>query len=182
MGLFIARISGGALGVLLIVFAFVLQILFRRTKLPVIGLRILSAIGIIGGVYIIFSSVRNLLRYTAGVSSVVTVSAPFLAFALALTIHFLMILLSASNPRVWRIPCSGLTVAILASLQLVFALFNLIRNWNNLTRGGMKEYLYIQLLALAFIVVDVLLSLILFVRTKQFAETAGTEPPALRIQ
>jgi hypothetical protein len=182
LGLFIARISSSALGVLFVVFAFILQILFRRTKLPVIGLRILSAIGIIGGAYIIASSIRNLLRYATGVSSIVTVSAPFLAFALALTIYFLVILLSASNPRVWRIPCSGLTVAILASLQLVFALFNLIRNWNNLTRGGMKEYLYIQLLALVFIIVDVLLFLIIFIRTKQFAETAGTESPAFRKQ
>ncbi|MDR0707584.1 MAG: hypothetical protein LBF60_06890 [Treponema sp.] len=173
MGLFIARISGGALGALFVLFAFALHTLIRRTKLSAVWLRILSAAGALGGAYIIIAAVRNLLRYAAGVSSVITVSAPFLAFAVALTIHFLIILSTAPNPRVWRLPYSGLAVAILSSLQLAFALFNLIRNWNNLTRGGMKEYLYLQLLALAFIIIDVLLFWIIFGKARNFVKTAA---------
>jgi hypothetical protein len=175
MGLFIARISDGALGVLFVLLAFVLQALIRRSKLPALGVRILSAAGALGGAYSIIATVRNLLRYAAGVSSIVTVSIPFLAFVLALTIHFLIIFSSAPNPKVWRLPYSGLAVAILSSLQLAFALCNLTRNWNNLTRGGMKEYLYLQLLALAFIIIDVLLFWIIFGKTRNFVKSAATD-------
>lgn len=182
MGLFIARISGGAGGVLLALFAFILRILVRRSKLPLIWLRLLSAAGVLGGAYIIFATVRNLLRYSSGVSSLITVSAPFLAFVLALSVHFLVLLLNAQNPGGWRIPYSCLVTAILASVQLALALSNLGRNWNNLTRGGMKEYLYIQFLALGFIIIDALLFWIGFLKTRGFIQKAGAASPALSAQ
>jgi hypothetical protein len=175
--MFIARISGGALGVIFALLAFILQWLIRRSKLPALGVRIISAAGAIGGIYIIAATVRNLLRYAAGVSSIITVSAPFLAFALALTVHFILILLnapdlSAPDPKPRRILSSNLTVALLVSLQLAFALFNLIRNWNNLTHG-MKEFLYLQLLALVFIIITALLFWISFGKTKAFAKKSA---------
>lgn len=172
MGLFIARISGGALGVLFTVLAFVLQVFIRRGKVPLVALRVFSAAGVAGSIYIIFITVQNLLRYAGGVSSIVTVSAPFLAFVVALTIHFFVILLSLPKVRGKGLLNSVLVTALLASLQGAFALFNLMRKWNNLTRGGMKEYLYIQLLALAFIIIDILLFWINFRKMQSFIRTA----------
>jgi hypothetical protein len=171
MAFFLARVSGGALGVIFALLAFILQWLIRRFKLSVPLTQIISAIGAIGGIYIIVTTVRNLLRYAAGISSIVTVWTPFLAFALGLTVHFILIFLSAPDPKSRRILGSNLAVAALVSLQLAFALFNLIRNWNNLTRG-MKEFLYIQLLALVFIIISALLFWISFGKTMRLRTRA----------
>jgi hypothetical protein len=178
MAFFIARISGGALCLVFTLLAFVLQRLIGKSKLSALTVRIISAIGIAGGLYIITAAVRNLLRYPAGISSVITVWAPLLLFALGLALHFALVLWDAPSPNSGRMPVFNLTAALPASLQLAFALFNLIRNWNNLTRG-MKEFLYIQLLALAFIAVNTILFWISYRKARALSRIRsrlGAEP------
>ncbi|MDR1930910.1 MAG: hypothetical protein LBQ44_09835 [Treponema sp.] len=168
MGFLIARISGGAFGVVLALAAFILQLLIRRKNLPALWIRIIAAAGAAGGVFLFAATLRNVLRYAPGISSLITVSVPLLGYALALIVHFVLIFSSAGRPKALRVLSSTLAAALILTLQLGLSLFNLLRNWNNLNRG-MKEFLYIQLLALVFIVLSALLFWINFGKARKFA-------------
>jgi hypothetical protein len=170
MGFLIARISGGAIGLVLALFAFIVQVLIRRKKLPALLVRIISGIGAVGGIYLFAATVQNILKYTIGLSSLLTVFAPLLVYGVVLTVHF--IVLFTGKPKSRLTASSTLTVSAVVSVQLGLALFNLIRNWNNLSHG-MKEFLYIQLIGLFTIILTALLFWLSFFRTKKFIEGSG---------
>jgi hypothetical protein len=167
MGFLIARISGFAIGVVFALVAFILQLLIRKKNLPVRAVRIISAIGALGGIYLFVSTLGNVLKYDIGLSSIITVFSPLLVYALVLTLHFIIIFTSAGHPKAWRVFSSTLTVSMVVSIQLGFALFNLIRNWNNLSRG-MLEFLYLQLVGLILILITAVLFWIGFAGTRKF--------------
>lgn len=175
MAFLIARISGFAIGLVFALVAFILQLLIRKKNLPPLALRIISVLGAAGGLYLFVSTLQNVLKYTIGLSSILTVFAPLLVYAIVLTLHFIIVFTSASRPKAWRVFSSTLTVSVVVSIQLGFALFNLIRNWNNLSRG-MMEFLYLQLVGLALIVFTALLFWINFAGARKFVV-----PPAVPV-
>jgi hypothetical protein len=128
-------------------------------------------LGAVGALYVFAATVGNVLKYTPGVSSLITVFLPLLAYALALAVHFVIVFSTAN----WRkgndahkpqgIAFSTLAVSIVVSIQLALALFNLIRNWNNFTHG-MIEFLYVQLVYLILIIISVVLFWINFAKSK----------------
>jgi hypothetical protein len=174
MGFLIARISGSAIAAVLALIAFVLQLLFRKSKpLPASLVRVISGLGAAGALYVFAATVGNVLKYTPGVSSLLTVFLPLLAYALALAVHFIIVFVTANwrtkgddarKPR--SIAFSTLAASIIVSIQLALALFNLIRNWNNFTHG-MIEFLYIQLVYLILIIISVVLFWINFAKSNR---------------
>jgi hypothetical protein len=167
VGFLIARISGSAEGLFFALYAFILHLLIGKIKkFPPLAARILAAIGALGGLFIFISTLRNVLTYAIGVSSIITVFTPILLYAAALIIHFILLFLTANRPGAARVTGSALAAALALSLQLALAAFNLIRNWNNLNRG-MKEFLYIQLLSFALILISAVLFWIVFALAKK---------------
>jgi hypothetical protein len=173
LGFLIARISGSAIGLIVALYAFVLQILNRRGKLPPIAVRVLAFVGVLGGLFIFLSTLRSVLTYAIGASSIITVFAPILVYAAALIVHFVLVFLAVpktgqehSGAPALRVSGSTLAVAVAVSLQLALAVFNLIRNWNNLNRG-MKEFLYIQALSFVLILISAVFIWIAFTLTKK---------------
>jgi hypothetical protein len=150
MGIFIARVSGELVALVLALVSFFLQLLVRRKHLPQTAIRIVAGIGAAGGVFIICNTVLGLLTYGARLSSIITVTAPLFLFAVAVAAHF-VILAARAKP-----PALNIAPAIAATLQLAFFLFNTIRNWNNWTHG-MREFFYLQILLVVLSAVVALL-------------------------
>jgi hypothetical protein len=167
MGFLIARISGSAVAVVLALIAFVLQLLVRKGRLPVPGVRIIAGLGAAGALYVLGATIGNVLKYTIGVSSLLTVFLPLAAYSLALAVHFALVF-STAGTKSWLVTDSTLAAAAIVSLQEALGLFNLLRNWNNFTHG-MIEFLYIQLAYLVVVAVSVALWWITFATTKKFA-------------
>jgi hypothetical protein len=150
MGFFIARVTGALAGFLLALLSFFIQVAVRgaarKKRSPPLVLRLVAVLGVAGGGYIIVSTIVNLAKYGSGLASILTVQAPLLLYALALAVHFVFL---ALRPAAQSLVANRTNLAVLcvALLQLALFLFNLARNWNNLTHG-MMEFLYIQLLLL----------------------------------
>jgi hypothetical protein len=168
MGFLIARISGSAVAVVLALIAVVLQLLVRKGRLPVLGVRIISGIGTLGALYVLGATIGNVLRYTIGVSSLLTVFLPLVAYSLALAVHFALVFATANTAKHWLVTDSILAAAAIVSLQLLLGLFNLLRNWNNFTHG-MIQFLYIQVVYLVVVVVSVALLWVTFAKAKKHA-------------
>jgi hypothetical protein len=176
MGFLIARISGSALAAVLALIAFILQLLIRKDKLPALWVRVISGLGAVGALYVLIATIGNVLKYTIGVSSLLTVFVPLLVHALVLAVYFALVFSTAKwreASKPYRIARPTLAVAVVVSIQLALGLFNLIRNWNNFTHG-MIEFLYIQLVYLILIVISVTLFWINFAQTKKFAASVKT--------
>jgi hypothetical protein len=175
MGFFIARVSGALLGLGLTLLAFVLQALLRarlRKNSAVLagpGLRLFSALGAVGAVYVFITTILNLIKYTSGASSIVTVSAPLLLFSAALAAHFAALCagpVKADTRRyAGRLAVFGLSAALASALQFALLALNLALRWNNFTRG-MAEYLYIQILLLAIAAINTGLFFVVFFKLK----------------
>ncbi|MDR3283878.1 MAG: hypothetical protein LBS97_01720 [Treponema sp.] len=173
MGFFIARFSGSSLAAVLALIAFVLQLLIRKKKLPVLWIRIISGLGAAGALYVLGATIGNVLKYPIGVSSLITIFAPLSAYTLALAVHFALIFLAAKTPKTSRVTYTTLAAAVVVSIQLALGLFNLIRNWNNFTRGN-SQFLSIQLVYLVVVVISVALFWINFIKTKTFTRAEKT--------
>lgn len=174
MGFFIARVSGALLGLVLTLLAFVLEAVFRaglrkNGAVPIgPGLRLFSALGAAGALYIFISTALNLIKYRSGISSIVTVSAPLLLFSVSLAANFVALLANAARPDIRRLAVSGLCAALASALQFALLVLNLGLRWNNFTRG-MAEYLYIQILLLAVTAIDTCLFFITFLKLRKTA-------------
>ena len=172
MGFFIARVSGALLGLVLVLLAFVLEAVLRarlrkNNAVPAgPGLRLFSALGAAGTLYIFISTALNLVKYRSGISSIVTVSAPLLLFSVSLAANFVVLWVDAVKADIRRITVSGLCAAIASALQFALLAFNLALRWNNFTRG-MAEYLYIQILLLTLAAINAGLFFIIFFKLKK---------------
>jgi hypothetical protein len=172
MGFFIARVSGALLGLVLALFAFVLEAVFRarlrkNKAVPVgPGLRLLSMFGAAGALYVFISTALNLVKYRSGLSSIVTVSLPLLLFSVSLAANFFVLCVDTAKEGLRRLAVSGLCAALASALQFTLLAFNLALRWNNFTHG-MAEYLYIQILLLALAAINSGLFFIIFFRLKK---------------
>jgi hypothetical protein len=156
LGFIISRISGGALGIVLALAAFILQLLIRRVKFPALAVRIIATASTITAVYTAVITIQNLLKFPPRISSLITVSLPLLLYILGLAALFVLLFIRPQESRSIKTAHANGAVAIIAAVQFAFLLFNLIRNWNNFTRG-MLEFLYIQILLLVITGITVLL-------------------------
>jgi hypothetical protein len=177
MGFFIARVSGALLAFVLSLFALVLRGLLRgrlkNKKGESAVFSVFAALGAAGAVYIAAAAIINLFKYASGSSSIATVTAPLLLFAVLLAVHFA--LLCGRQRRPGLLAASSLWAALAALLQCALLLFNLVLRWNNFTRG-MLEYLYIQILISALSAGTAFMFLFGFFSLKK---TAGALPSRL---
>jgi hypothetical protein len=153
MGIFIARVSGELVALVLALVSFFLQVVLRK-KPDLSGtgrtvFQIVAGLGAAGGLFIVCNTILGLVTYGSRLSSIITVTSPLLLFAVAVTAHFVTL-------AVKRRAKLNIVPAIAATLQLAFFLFNTIRNWDNWTHG-MREFFYIQILLVVLSAVVALL-------------------------
>ncbi|GHT80093.1 hypothetical protein FACS1894130_10660 [Spirochaetia bacterium] len=155
MGFIIARVAGVAIGLALALAAFILQLLIRKVKLPVIVTRIIAAAGLVFSLYTVITTVVNLLKFHSRLISVITVSAPLILYALGAAILFCVIFLNPHKPKP-AVVTVNLAVTLFACLQFCLHIFNLVRNWKNFS-VGMTEWRTIQILVVVIAAVTLLL-------------------------
>jgi hypothetical protein len=151
MGIFIARVSGELVALVLALLSFFLQLLMRRKHQPQTAVRVVSGIGAAGGVFIIGNTISGLLTYGSRLSSIITVTVPLFLFAIAVAAHFVILAVRGAKP-----PALNIVPALASTLQLAFFLFNTVRNWNNWTHG-MREFFYLQIVLVVLSAVVALL-------------------------
>jgi hypothetical protein len=139
MGFIVSRIVGPAIGLVLALAAFILQLLIRKGKLPAIVTRIIAAVGLAFSGYTVGYTAANLLKYPSRLSRIITVSAPLILYTLSAAVLFCIIFLNPQKPKP-AVAAANLAVTLFAGLQFCLLTFNLIRNWKNLT-VGMVEWL-----------------------------------------